>query len=276
MVLVTEADPHVNTNQTPPPPPSPQWVEAVAGLLRMTGTERFPVALRHCLEQICPFDSMLVSAYSGNAAPVALYHDLDEVSAAVTVQFYASGPYLLDPFYLACRNNVPPGTYRLLDLAPKDFLRSNYYATFYRKLRIQDEMAILMRGQGDAWIAISLARSRPRHRFDEDERDRMNQILPVVEAGAMRTWQPEALSVTTPDALPEERLRGFARDVLSRREAEIVQMILQGHSTPSIATELGIAEGTVKVHRHNVYSKLDIHSQSELFALLTRYLIETR
>ncbi|SDJ24075.1 helix-turn-helix transcriptional regulator [Aliiruegeria lutimaris] len=269
------ADQRTDITQDDLQPPSPKWIEAVAGLVRMSGTEHFAIALRNCLELVCPFDSMVVSAYAGNAAPVALYHDLDEVSAAVTVQFYASGPYLLDPVYLACRNNVAPGAYRLLDLAPKDFLRSNYYATFFRKIRIHDEMAILLRGSGDDWIAISLARSRSRNRFDAGERDRVNRILPVVEAGALRTWQPDAPAIAAADALPQDRLRGFARDLLSRRQAEIVQMILQGHSTPSIATELGIAEGTVKVHRHHAYSKLGIRSQSELFALLTRYLVDT-
>ncbi|RYH09626.1 LuxR C-terminal-related transcriptional regulator [Tropicimonas sp. IMCC6043] len=270
-----DADPRTTSEQAPLPQPSKSWIEAVAGLVRASGTESFPAALRTCLEQVCPFDSMVVSTYTDNAAPVALYHDLDEMSAAVTVQFYATGPYLLDPFYLACRNNVEPGAYRLLDLAPKDFLRSNYYATFFRKIRIHDEMAILLRERENAWIAISLARSRRQRRFDEADRDRLNRILPIVEAGAMRTWHADRQAVPATDTAPQDRLRGFARDLLSRREAEIVQMILQGHSTPSIATELGIAEGTVKVHRHHAYSKLGIRSQSELFALMTRYLIET-
>lgn len=275
MVLVMAADQKSGSKQGMLPLPPDAWIATVAGLLRTAGTEHFPAALRNSLELLCPFDSMLVSVYAGSAAPVALYHDLDEVSAAITVDLYASGPYLLDPVYLACRNNVAPGAYRLLDLAPKDFLRSNYYATFFRKIRIQDEMAILLRGKRDSWIAISLARKQRRRRFDEGERDRVNQMLPVLEAGVLRTWQPDAPAIASVEALPENRLRGFARDVLSGREAEIVQMILQGHSTPSIATELGIAEGTVKVHRHNAYSKLGIHSQSELFALMARHLMDS-
>jgi DNA-binding NarL/FixJ family response regulator len=39
-----------------------------------------------------------------------------------------------------------------------------------------------------------------------------------------------------------------------------------GHSTKSIARELGIAPGTVMVHKRNLFSKLGITSQYELFS----------
>jgi len=43
-------------------------------------------------------------------------------------------------------------------------------------------------------------------------------------------------------------------------------MILRGHSVKSTAQELGISPETVRMHRKNLYMKLGINSQSELFA----------
>ena len=43
-------------------------------------------------------------------------------------------------------------------------------------------------------------------------------------------------------------------------------MILQGHSTRSLAHHLDISPGTVKIHRKNMYRKLNISTQAELFA----------
>jgi hypothetical protein len=43
--------------------------------------------------------------------------------------------------------------------------------------------------------------------------------------------------------------------------------VLRGHSSDSISQQLGIAQGTVKIHRKNIYNKLKISSQSELFSL---------
>ncbi len=53
--------------------------------------------------------------------------------------------------------------------------------------------------------------------------------------------------------------------LLTPREIEITSLILRGHSTMSIAERLGIVEGTVKIHRKNIYHKLGIASQAELF-----------
>jgi DNA-binding NarL/FixJ family response regulator len=47
----------------------------------------------------------------------------------------------------------------------------------------------------------------------------------------------------------------------------VLQLILHGHSSQSIAGKLDIALRTVKLHRQNLYQKLDISSQAELFYL---------
>nr|WP_244625004.1 MULTISPECIES: helix-turn-helix transcriptional regulator [Rhizobiaceae] len=59
----------------------------------------------------------------------------------------------------------------------------------------------------------------------------------------------------------------MADGILTRREIEITSLILRGHSSRSIAETLNIAEGTVKIHRKNIYQKLGASSQSELFSM---------
>lgn len=58
----------------------------------------------------------------------------------------------------------------------------------------------------------------------------------------------------------------FGEDALTQREREITQLLLRGHSSKSIARELGIAPGTVMVHKRNLFAKLGITSQYELFS----------
>lgn len=249
-------------------------LSSIARLIEQLGSDRFPAALRELLEECCQFDSMTVTRYPPHAQPVSLHHDLDEVQAAITVQFYATGPYLLDPLFQHCRGNGAPGAYRLLDLASDGFLRSEYYRTFYRKIRIGDEIGVLVRQLDDGWVIVSLARSTRRARFTVEEVDRVGAVFEVIGAAVLRHWSPaEARSGKNETAL-EDRLADFGSGRLSTREAQIVQLVLQGHSTPSIAAHLGITEGTVKVHRHNAYSRLAISSQAELFALATRHFVE--
>jgi DNA-binding CsgD family transcriptional regulator len=51
-----------------------------------------------------------------------------------------------------------------------------------------------------------------------------------------------------------------------------VSYVLQGHSTESIARHLDISPGTVKIHRKNIYRKLGISTQAQLFASFLRSL----
>ncbi len=59
----------------------------------------------------------------------------------------------------------------------------------------------------------------------------------------------------------------FGEARLTQRERQITQLLLRGHSSKSVARELNIAPGTVMVHKRNLFSKLGISSQYELFSL---------
>ncbi|MFZ1725348.1 MAG: helix-turn-helix transcriptional regulator [Albidovulum sp.] len=64
----------------------------------------------------------------------------------------------------------------------------------------------------------------------------------------------------------ELSLQSFGKGVLTAREREVVEYSLKGHSAEATSRILGIAPGTVRIHRRNIYSKLGISSQGELFS----------
>lgn len=55
--------------------------------------------------------------------------------------------------------------------------------------------------------------------------------------------------------------------LLTPREREIVRLVASGMRNRTIAERLFISEGTVKIHIHNIYEKLDISSRGELIVL---------
>jgi two-component system, NarL family, nitrate/nitrite response regulator NarL len=52
--------------------------------------------------------------------------------------------------------------------------------------------------------------------------------------------------------------------VLTRREVEIVVLVARGLHNEAIADRLGISEGTVKAHLHNIYEKLQLDGRVAL------------
>jgi len=54
------------------------------------------------------------------------------------------------------------------------------------------------------------------------------------------------------------------RDILSRREQEIVKLISEGFSSRKIAETLAVSPRTVEAHRANIYRKLGMHNLAEL------------
>ncbi len=58
---------------------------------------------------------------------------------------------------------------------------------------------------------------------------------------------------------------------LTKREVEIVQLVSQGLANKTVAGQLGVSEGTVKIHLHNIYRKLRVSNRTGLMlTVLTR------
>ena len=64
--------------------------------------------------------------------------------------------------------------------------------------------------------------------------------------------------------LSRETRASDAARLLSSREREIVRLVAAGLRNRAIADRLSISEGTVKVHMHNIYDKLDLNGRVEL------------
>ena len=73
-----------------------------------------------------------------------------------------------------------------------------------------------------------------------------------------------------PPELPEDPAARSLKNALSARELQVVRAVSAGLRNRVIAEQLGIAEGTVKLHLHNIYEKLGIDSRLELMLLATR------
>ena len=55
---------------------------------------------------------------------------------------------------------------------------------------------------------------------------------------------------------------------LTTRQQEVFRMLVRGRNAQYIAEKFFISISTAKAHIHNIYRKLDVHSQQELINLV--------
>jgi DNA-binding NarL/FixJ family response regulator len=87
------------------------------------------------------------------------------------------------------------------------------------------------------------------------------QLIGTVRAAV---FAPEEGNVVV--GMPREMLEeaeGGSEGVLSARELEILLLAAQGLSNRQIAARVHLAEGTVKRHLHNTYTKMEVGSRGE-------------
>ncbi|MDH2355974.1 response regulator transcription factor [Bradyrhizobium sp. SSUT112] len=58
-----------------------------------------------------------------------------------------------------------------------------------------------------------------------------------------------------------------ALTALTDRERQIMRLVSEGLSNKEIGRRLNIADGTIKVHLHNIFQKLEISNRTVLAAL---------
>ena len=210
---------------------------------------------------LAPVDEVVVFAYHLSDRPLDLFSTFSEADYRVFVTLYQAGPYLLDPFCRHARERRP-GLYRMRDLAPDRFYSSEYHRTYYVQTGLAEEVGFFVPVEG-ATVVLSLMRREASGGFSDAELAQLRQAEALVGDLVRLYWGTVAtrFGVRAPSPGPWSRLN------LTEREAAIVELVLQGHSSESIALRLGITTGTVKVHRRNVYRKLGISSQTQLLSL---------
>lgn len=237
----------------------------IARAVTAVGTDGFPCSLTALLQSAFRFDSLFVSVFTPDHAPRQLYSNLDDEATRRTIGPYLSYAYLLDPFYGLFKADVGTSVVSLDACAPDDFRQTEYYRMFYSDTGLRDEVTIFVDAGKATSIVLSVGQRTMRHGRDADACARLQVLLPLIAALCHKHWpDPSGLApLSDPIGLAFDRLN---MPKLSTREAEVVRLMLKGHSTKSMARLLGNSPETVKVHRKRIYSKLGICSQGELFS----------
>lgn len=210
-------------------------------------------------------------AFHENRLPDILHHSMSAATAKHYLDRYLAGPYLLDPLYQLAIKTRQRKACRFRDAIPDRFRSSEYYRQYYEQTHLRDEMDFLIRTSDDSTLVLVVGRFHKR--YVKSELARLEAIEAVVfetMQNIWKTWSGKSRESTRDRSLHRRLTRclaTFGDSQLTRRERQITQLLLRGHSAKSVARELRIAPGTVMVHKRNLFAKLGITSQYELFSL---------
>jgi DNA-binding CsgD family transcriptional regulator len=247
------------------------WIGQSDGTDRQTGETLLAV-----MRALVRFDDIVIFAYREKARPIDLFSTFDADDHHIFVTLYQAGPYLLDPFYHTTRAGRS-GVLRMRELAPDRFFSSEYFRTYYSQTRLAEELGFFVPTADGVTVVVSLMRREKTGVFPASEFALLNDVEPFVAAFVRQAWGDLAGRFAGPGrgrrAEPvSEADRVWRKLNLTDREASIIELVLQGHSSESIGLKLDISTGTVKVHRRNVYRKLGISSQIQLLSIYLKNL----
>ncbi|MFK8049961.1 MAG: response regulator transcription factor [Halioglobus sp.] len=249
--------------------PLAPFCKELADLIPAIGSEQFPQRLIQMFKEIVPIGDATIIVYPGTDLPVIEYFELPTGGSRSTLDIFVKGAFLLDPYYLSATRDQKFGVFTIRELSPEGFKDSEYYKTWYRDCGYQDECGYLIPISGEGFVNIALGRIEARSRFTARQMDVFKAIQPTVEVLCQLHWADSGVAAN------ESNLRGkmyaalqaFGSSILTEREAQVINLVLHGHSTKTVAEKLSISMETVKLHRKHAYSKLEISSQAELFYL---------
>ena len=245
----------------------------VADLMLALGTVHLPHRLAAMLRGIAAFTHTVAFGYHQAARPLALFDDFPAEKWQVFVGEYQAGPYLLDPFFLASSRPGTAGLFRIKDLAPDRFYQGEYFRNYYIQTGLAEEIGYFVNLPGEVMVVLSLMRSD--RVFTTREFTALQAVFPVVDAAIRLQWPSllQRFSEGSTDARQPrsdrnlgQAFENFGQSLLTPREREVVEYTLKGHSGEATGIIMNIAPGTVRIHRRNIYTKLGISSQGELFA----------
>jgi DNA-binding CsgD family transcriptional regulator len=260
-----------------------EWQSALAELIACDDVSTLWTDIFVAISKYLDISSLSLIGYQPDKLPVVCFSIANEDPSRRRISAYEQGAYLLDPFYRACMEHRVTGICQLSEIAPRDFETSQYFRTFFSTYGLFDEVNIIVWEADNTALALSLGRPKGERQFGPTALARIGDQEPLLSAIVRKTWRRHfSLSATADSSASagfhrrlKAALDNFGTSVLTPREKEVLDHLLRGYSVKSAAANLGVTAGTVRIHRHSIYEKLDIGSQTELFALILECLRQT-
>jgi DNA-binding CsgD family transcriptional regulator len=256
------------------------------GMISLIGSDQFFDKLAVVLGEALPFKWLHIFQYFKDTAPIGLGNYPNPVAYVRGYDNYLNFTYVINPSYRAFQLQTSPGVFLI-----SDFIQDNHddvigsadceitidqsesigYRTPGWPKNMTEFIVLIDLPNGTA-VDLTFLTELDRSQY-KDHEARLQRAFPILNAVLLKQFElnPNSFEHHSRPG-QEERFQDFGSDTLTDREREVVQLILIGHNSNSIALKLCVSLSTIKTHRRNIYSKLQISSQAELFSMFLLHL----
>lgn len=236
----------------------------VAACIEALGSARFYPRFFQLMESLAKIDQYMVFGFSADREQARCYlaHNVadPDLGVALATQ-YIDDNYRKDTLLSRLADELLTEPSRpACELLLRGTLSPVYRRRFFNVPDLDEKFAIVAKDEEDGHIFyINFYRSGRDAGFSKTEIRQLEQGAALISALLIRHFK-------------EDRKRSNARRLLSaslsEREAQICEMILQGHTAKTIGRRLSLSEHSVITYRKRAYRKLDISRKSELIAMM--------
>lgn len=240
----------------------------LSDLIGSIGQSDFYSKVDTSFRQISPVSNFKIWSYPKSKRP-SMLAGLNEPEFD---QLYSDYAYQLDPFYDVINQQQNKVLVTLDSITRHDFESSTYYDRFYQRIGWKNETSLIVSLSDERTICLFYtANEMPIHRLNLELRPYLESIRSAIHkheallSSILTIEKDKHILANNHNAQSEIQDQMMNQFGLTKREKEVVQYILQGLASANIAERCFVSVGTIKNHRKNIYRKLSIHSQRDLF-----------
>lgn len=257
------------------------FTKHISNAIDAVGKDRLPTLLIKLIKFRIKIDAAILIIYRPESKPILLNSTFKEKRAKLGLNNYINDTYVLNPAYLSFKKGETRGITKITEISGKDSIKSVHYTKYKIKEARDEDLGFLTEGWPERLEEISILFDLPNKEmgelaifkkkisgFNKSDLNTLQVLEPLIYSIFKNHWSTARQNIICEKSLSNKNKRydSFGENTLSPREMEVAKLIFEGHSGNSIAANLDIAITTVKSHRKNMYKKLGIGSQQELFS----------
>ena len=142
-----------------------------------------------------------------------------------------------------------------------EWRKSVFYREFMAPRHYNHDVDIFFRNKGNIVAVLYILRDDRLGPFTEEELGLLRRLQPFMEYTLNNIYTPQRIT---------DREHIVDKFSLTRRELDVLEIVMIGADTKTLAKELNLQVSTVKTHLRHIFEKTGVRSVNELISVMYR------